>query len=170
MNVRRVFKILLVLAAALGGWWMLRTRVPELLVPAEPEAHADLPPAPTGMYEGATTRLWSDRDYHTVMDVHRLEGLHFTRIGRREERHLLLHVMTTTTLYTLANHGRAQGLSGWSVLPDSVLIPDAYAPRSFDRLWQRQVGPGFYVVRNPLNGPSHPVFFDGSAVRATWAP
>jgi hypothetical protein len=122
------------------------------------------------MYEGATTQLWSDRDHHVVMDMHRLAGLHSARIERREGRPLLLHVDRSTTLYTLANHGRAQGLSGWSVLPDSVLIPDANAPRSFDRPWQRQLGAGIYVVRNPRNGPCDPVFFDGSAVRATWAP
>lgn len=169
MNVRRVFKILLVLAAALVGWWMMRPQVPELLVPAELEARADLPPAPTGIYEGPGTPLWSDRDYHTFHVVPRLQGLHFARIGRREEDPLLLHVDRSTTLYTLANHGRAQGPSGWSVLPDSVLIPDSYAPRTFDRLWQRQVGPGVYLVRSPRNGPSHPVFFDASAVRVIWA-
>ena len=170
MDGRRVFKIMLVLTAATVGWWMLRPRTPELLVPAGTEARADLPPAPIGLYEGQETRLWSDRDYHTVMDVQRLMGLHFTRIGRREERPILLHVATSTMLYTLANHDRAEGLSGWIELPDSVLIPDAYAPRTFDRLWQRQVGPGVYLVRNPRNGPSRPVFFNALEVRATWAP
>lgn len=169
MTVHRVFKILLVLVAALAGWWMLRPQAPELLVPAEQGTRVDLPPAPTGIYEGATTRLWSDRVYHTERDVPRLRGLHFARIGRREERPLLLLVDRSTTLYTLANHGRAQVLSGWSVLPDSVLIPDSYAPRTFDRVWQRQVGPGVYLVRNARNGPSHPVFFDASAVSAMWS-
>lgn len=169
MDGRRVFKILLVLAAAVVGWWMLRPRTPELLVPMDEGAPAALTPAPTGVYEGQATRLWSDRDYRTVMDVQRLAGLHFARIGRREDRPLLLHVTTTTMLYTLANHDRAEGLSGWSALSDSIVIPDAYAPRTFDRLWQRQVVPGVYVVRNPQNGPSRPVFFDASAVRATWA-
>lgn len=170
MDGRRVFKIMLVLAVAVVGWWMLRPRTPELLVHLEEKAPAVLTPAPTGIYEGRTTRLWSDRDYHTVTDVHRLTGLHFARIGRREEQALLLHVTTPTTLYTLANHDRAEGLAGWSALSDSILIPDAYAPRTFDRLWQRQVEPGIYMVRNPRKGPSRPVFFNASSVRATWAP
>lgn len=170
MDGRRVFKIALVLTAAVVGWWIVRPRTPELLVPLKEETATTLTPAPTGIYEGRTTRLWSDRDYHTVKDVQRLTGLHFARIGRREERALLLHVTISTTLYTLANHDRTEGLSGWRELSDSILIPDAYAPRTFDRLWQRQVEPGIYMVRNPRNGPSRPVFFDASAVRATWAP
>lgn len=168
MEGRRVFKIMLVLATAFVAWWMLNPRVPELLAHAEIGPHKNLAPAPIGIYEGATTRLWSDRDHHTVKDVQRLKGLYFARIGRREERPLMLHVTTPTTLYTLANHDHAEGLFGWSARSDSILILHAYAPSTFDRLWQRQVVPGLYVVRNPRNGPSRPVFFDGRAVRVMW--
>jgi hypothetical protein len=58
-----------------------------------------------------------------------------------------------------------EGLGEWTLLEDSVLVPDAYAPRTFDRVLMMDVEAGIYRMNNPAKGPSHPLFFDPAYVQ-----
>jgi hypothetical protein len=166
MDRRGVFKIALVFTAAVVAWAVLRREhapylqaIPENKVPTEAKAVATAP------YEGAGTLLWTDRDYHTTTTVERLKGTVFTRIGRREHSPYYLQIKNATRLYTLANSERLEGLGEWTLLEDSVLVPDAYAPRTFDRVLMMDVEAGIYRMNNPAKGPSHPLFFDPANVQ-----
>jgi hypothetical protein len=44
-------------------------------------------------------------------------------------------------------------------------VPDAYAPRTFDRVLMMDVEAGIYRMNNPAKGPSHPLFFDPAYVQ-----
>lgn len=171
MDRRGVFKIALVFVAALVAWALLRRqhapylqRVTDEQVPAQSKA------VNTATYEGDRTFLWTDRDYHTTTRVGRLSGKVFTRIGRREHAPYYLRVLRSTRLYTLANGDRLEGLKEWTVLEDSVLVLDAYAPRTFDRVLMLVVEVGTYRMANPTKGPSHPLFFDPADVQVIGTP
>ena len=171
MDRRGVFKIALVFVAALVAWALLRRqhapylqRVPDEQVPVPCKA------LKTAAYEGDRTLLWTDRDYHTTASARRLNGTVFTRIGRREHTPYYLRVLRSTMLYTLANRELLEGLKEWTVLEDSVLLLDAYAPRTFDRLLMLEVEEGTYRMDNPAKGPSHPLFFAPADVRVIGTP
>jgi hypothetical protein len=110
-------------------------------------------------YEGATTRLWTDREYRTSTDVERLGGTTFLRIPRNEDRPILFRVARPTVVYLLANRSALSQLPGWSVLPDTVFVADVYPPRRMDVLLSRTVKEGHFVLKGPSGGPSHPLFY-----------
>lgn len=171
MDRRGVFKIALVFVAALVAWALLRRQhAPYLQRVPEDQLPSQVKPVNTVAYEGDRTFLWTDRDYRTTATVGRLKGKAFTRIGRREHAPYYLRVIRSTMLYTLANRDRLEGLKEWTVLMDRVLVLDAYAPRTFDRVLMLDVGVGTYRMDNPTKGPSHPLFFDPADVQVIGTP
>jgi len=167
---RTLFKIIVVCIAAAVAFLLFHEREPDLLTALPEEDAAALPDRLTGLsihtYDSATTPLYNDRRYHTKELVPALRGLRVVPIGRNEVRPFVLQVRSATTLYTLANGSDLRGLAAWTALPDRVLVDDVYSPRRLDLLLSLQVEAGTYVVRNPVNGPSRPVFFDGTVVSA----
>lgn len=166
---RTVFKILVVCIASVVAFFLFHERDAELLAPITLERANMLPDRLTHPsihhYDSAATPLYNDRSYHTKDLVPRLRGLHFAPVGRNEVRPFILRVIAPTTVYTLANRTDLRGLAAWTPLPDPVLVDDAFSPRRLDVVLSLHVEPGLHAVRNPVNGPSRPVFFDASVVQ-----
>lgn len=164
-----LIKILVVLTAAAASYLLLRPSVAPLLQPMDMDEIRELDdrlsPKRTRVYDRHDVALWKDRSYHTYQFVQRISGLHFVPIDRNEERPYVLRVSYPTTLFTTANRLDLRDVKDWTVLPDTVLVDDVYAPRRFDVLLEQNVGAGSYVVRSPKGGPSKPVFFDPRVVQ-----
>lgn len=165
---RTVIKILVVCIAALVAFMLFGRRDADLLEPIADDAAGTLEDRLTGLsvhtYDSATTPLYNDRRYHTKALVPRLQGLHFVPVSRNETRPFVLRVSARTTVYTVANRLDLRSVETWNALPDPVLVDDAYSPRRLDLLLERHLEAGTYAVRNPVNGPSRPVFFDPAVV------
>lgn len=166
---RIVITSTVVLLTALVVRWTRHTAVPDLIVPMDMEDRADTVQRSTevraAVYDRYDAPLWTDRTYHTFQAVRKLGGRQWVPVGRNEDRWYALEVQHPTALYTLANRADLRGVEQWTVLPDTALVDDSYAPRRFDALLSLEVGPGVYRVRSPKGGPSKPVFFDPHHVR-----
>jgi len=169
MARRIVITSMVVLLTAIVVRWALRPRIPDLIVPKDTQGLADTAQRAmdlrNAVYDRYDAPLWTDRTYHTFQAVRKLADRQWVPVGRNEDRWYALDVQEPTVLYTLANRADLRGVEQWTVLPDTVLVDDSYAPRRFDALLSLEVGPGIYRVRSPKGGPSKPVFFDPHHVR-----
>ena len=172
---KKILRYVIVLAAFIGGpllfWRLNRCLVQHEVIERWHTSYclgdsAFIPHLRSVPYVDSTTAFWTDRSYHTFHTVARLKGLHFIPLARNEERPYRIDVQDGIEwVYTLANRDDLNGLDDWEVLPDTVLVFDAYAPRRFDVLLRNGLGTGVFMVKGPAGGPSHPVFFDPGKVK-----
>jgi hypothetical protein len=122
----------------------------------------------TAIYRGAETPLYSNRPYHTAEPVQAVTGLAFCRGERHGTNVWILDVTRPSTLVAFGN--RAFGLErrGWTLVDAPVLVDAAGVP--LDRVYERRIEPGRFVIRQGFTRSASIVFWDAEAAAISGAP
>ncbi len=110
------------------------------------------------IYEGAGTRLYSNRPYHTRDKVELLVGRRFCQTSRHGTDISLLRVLKPTLLYALGTEKSTLADAGWTRVDTQVFVKGVGV--HLNNLYAKRMPPGTYVVNHGYATTTTPLFWN----------